>query len=62
MLLVLKNPVREGCFFGERGLEMRVWSVGSLESQSGESVPFGSGKSLKVLEESVVMVMEVHLQ
>lgn len=62
MLLVLKNPVREGCFFGGSGVDMRVWPMGSLESPSGESVPFGSGKSLKVLEESVVMVMEVHLQ
>lgn len=41
---------------------MRVWTVDSLESQTGKLAPFGNGKPLKIFEESVVMVMKVHLQ
>lgn len=59
---ILKNAVREGCFFGERGLDMRVWTVDSLESQSGELGLSDKGKPLKVSKESVVTAMEVHLQ
>lgn len=49
-------------FSGEKELDGRVCTVDSLESPSGESVPFGNRKPLKALEASVVMVIEVHLQ
>lgn len=37
---------------------MRVWTVDSLESQSGELVLFGNGKPLEIFEKLVITVMK----
>lgn len=57
----MNNPDREGRFW-QKHLDMRACTVDSLESQSGELIPSGQWETPDGFEESVVMMMEIHLQ